>query len=200
MPREAVAPTAIYAQAQGEQVAREAVNSEARSDVSAWAFSEQKWQPETAAQVALLREIAYEQLKAELRDKQLGVYSLKFETTFNPEHNCIESELRFATTPDKADDLWRLGESVLQKLPDTLNESHAQALKARLMEQEKQRVQSPETWLNRLILSETHLGDARYLHDMKQLANAITLDNLRQTAKLLWNPQNRRVMMADPQK
>lgn len=33
---------------------------------------------------------------------------------------------------------------------------------------------------------------------MANLPNSITLDNLRQTARLLWNNQNRRVLIADP--
>ncbi len=171
-----------------------------RSDVTIYAFSEQAWQPETAAQVSLLRDLAHEQLKAELRDKQLGVYSLKFETTFNPETNRIESELRFATTPDKAEMLWQLGERVLQNFPNTLTEAQAATLRAKLAEQESKRKESPETWLNRLILSQTHFGDARYLNNMANLSNSITLDNLRQTARLLWNSQNRRALIADPDK
>ena len=153
-----------------------------------------------AAQVSLLRDLAYEQLKAELRDKQLGVYSLKFETTFNPETNRIESELHFATTPDKAEALWQLGERVLQNFPNTLNEKHVAALRAKLAEQESKRVQTPETWLNRLILSQSHFGNASYLNNMAKLPDSITLANLRQAARLLWSSQNRRVLIADPDK
>ena len=181
-------------------MSRQAVNNVERSDVSVYSFSEQAWQPETAAQVSLLRDLAHEQLKAELRDKQLGVYSLKFETSFNPDSNRVESELRFATTPDKAEMLWQLGERVLQNFPNTLTEAQAAALRAKLVEQKSKRKESPETWLNRLILSQTHFGDARYLNNMASLPNSITLDNLRQTARLLWNSQNRRALIADPDK
>lgn len=115
-------------------MSRQAINNVDRSDVSVYAYTEQPWQPETAAQVSLLRDLAYEQLKAELRDKQLGVYSLKFETSFNPDSNRVESELRFATTPDKAEMLWQLGERVLQNFPNTLTEQQATALRAKLAE------------------------------------------------------------------
>ncbi|MCP1661316.1 M16 family metallopeptidase [Neisseria perflava] len=189
-----------YQALSGAKVERLPVNTENRSDVAAWSFTPYQWSPQTAAQIAILRTLAYEQLKGELRDKALGVYSLKFESTLNPDSNRVESELRFATTPDKADALWRLGESTLAALPQTISEQQVAPLRSQFVEQEKGRLKSPEIWLNRLVLSEQHLGDARYLREMDKLADSLTAEQLRATAKLLWNPQNRRVLIADPMK
>ncbi|WP_066075839.1 M16 family metallopeptidase [Bergeriella denitrificans] len=189
-----------YQALSGDKVERQNVNAEARTDVAAWSFSDEKWSPQTAAQTAILRTLAYEQLKAELRDKALGVYSLKFETTLNPETNRVESELRFTTTADKADGLWKLGETTLAKLPQTITEQQVAPLRSNFVEQEKGRLKNPETWLNRLVLSEQHFGDARYLNEMDKLPEAITVEKLQDTAQLLWNPQNRRVLIADPMK
>lgn len=180
---------------------RQNINSETRTDVFAWSFYElPQWQPEKAISVALLRDIAYEQLKNKLRDKQLGVYSIKFESSLNPDSNRVESELSFVSSPEKAEDLWRLAEQVLQAFPQTLTENHITILRTKWLKQEKNRLQSPDTWLNRLVLSETHLGDARYLHDMQELSEHITLDNLREAAQWLWNPNNTKVLIMDSEK
>ncbi|PSJ80188.1 M16 family metallopeptidase [Neisseria iguanae] len=182
----------------GEKVERQAVNPESRSDVAVWSFTPYQWSPQTAAQISILRILAYEQLKTILRDKALGVYSLKFETSLNPADNRVESELRFATTADQADSLWKLGEAALAKFPQTITEKQIAPLRANFSKQEEGRLKHPETWLNRLILSEQHFGDARYLKEMHSLSDGLTADNLRKTAHLLWNPQNRRVLIIDP--
>lgn len=137
-------------------------------------------------------------MKTELRDKALGVYSLKFESTLNPDNNRIESALHFTTTADKAAELLALGESTLAKLPQAITEQQIAPLRGQFVEQEKGRLKHPETWLNRLVLSERHLGDARYLREVDKLPQAITVDKLQATAKLLWNVENRRILIADP--
>lgn len=189
-----------YLALSGQKVERKAVNPVNRSDVAAWSFTPYAWSPQTAAQISILRTLAYEQLKAQLRDKALGVYSLKFETSLNPDNNRVESELRFATTAEKADDLWQLGEATLAKFPHTITEKQIAPLRNNFIQQEKSRLKQAETWLNRLVLSEQHFGDARYLQQMHHLADELTADKLQQTARLLWNPQNRRVLIADPAK
>ena len=55
-PRQASsATTPQYRQLAGSEVSRQAINNVDRSDVSVYAYTEQPWQPETAAQVSLLR-------------------------------------------------------------------------------------------------------------------------------------------------
>lgn len=201
IPRSQVADSLLYQSLDGRKEVRQNINSETRTDVFAWSFYElPQWQPEKAISVALLRDIAYEQLKNKLRDKQLGVYSIKFESSLNPDSNRVESELSFVSSPEKAEDLWRLAEQVLQEFPQTLTENHITILRTKWLKQEKNRLQSPDTWLNRLVLSETHLGDARYLHDMQELSEHITLDNLREAAQWLWNPNNTKVLIMDSEK
>lgn len=170
-----------------------------RSDVNMWSFAETGWNPQTAAAVSALHRLAYEQLKAELRDKALGVYSLKFESTLNPDTRRVESSLRFTTTPERADTLYRLADKVLQKLPDAVSESYAAEAAKQLVQAEKGRLKQPETLLNRLVLSEQHYGDARYLSEMHALPQSLTRENLRRAAALMWQPQNRRVLVIDPQ-
>ena len=176
----------------GSKMERRAIHSEARSDVSAWTFASRRWNPQTAVQIKLLRILAGERLKTELRDKAAGIYSLKFEAVLNPARNRVESELHFTAAPDKAAILLRLGEETLAALPDTLTEQQLAPLRRRFIEQETGRLKNPEAQLERLIERE------RYPADADSLAGILTLEKLREAAKLLWPSENRRVLIADP--
>ena len=176
----------------GSKMERRAVHSEARSDVSAWTFASRRWNPQTAVQIKLLRILARERLKTELRDKAAGIYSLKFEAVLNPARNRVESELHFTAAPDKAAILLRLGEETLAALPDTLTEQQLAPLRHRFIEHETGRLKNPEAQLERLIERE------RYPADEDSLAEILTLEKLREAAKLLWPSENRRVLIADP--
>lgn len=198
IPRRAAAPAQAHQPLAGAAAEHRAIGGEARSDVSAWSFAESTWQPETAAHIAMLQDLAAGRLKTELRDKALGVYSLKFTSTLNGDSGRVESELRFSSSPERADDLWRLAETTLQAFPDSISDAQAAALKQRFAEQETRRLQSHDTYINRLILSEQHYGDARYLRSMDKLAGSFTAENLRRSARLMWQPENRRVLVVDP--
>lgn len=188
-----------YAALPGADVQHLAAGSEPRSDVSAWAWTAQPWQPETAVRTSLLANIAAQHLKAELRDKALGVYSLRFDSTLDEKLGRINSNLRFASEPARADALWQSADQVLQTLPENITQAEVDARRAEFIKAEAARIKSPETLLNRLMLSERHFGDARYLSSMHHLADSITLEQMRRTARLLWQPQNRRVLVIDPQ-
>ncbi|UOO82627.1 insulinase family protein [Uruburuella testudinis] len=188
-----------YAALPGAAAQHLAAGTEQRSDVNAWSWTAQPWQPETAARTTLLANIAAQHLKAELRDKALGVYSLRFESSLNEKLGRIESHLQFAGEPARADALWQSAEHVLQTLPDRLTQAEINAQAAQFAKAETARLKSPETLLNRLMLSERHYGDARYLSSMQQLSDGITLENMRDTARLLWQPANRKVLVIDPQ-
>ena len=176
----------------GSKMERRTIHSEARSDVSAWTFASRRWNPQTAVQIKLLRILAGEWLKTELRDKAAGIYSLKFEAVLDPARNRVESELHFTAAPDKAAILLRLGEETLAALPDTLTEQQLAPLRRRFIEQETGRLKNPEAQLERLIERE------RYPADAESLAEILTLEKLREAAKLLWPSENRRVLIADP--
>ena len=176
----------------GSKMERRTIHSEARSDVSAWTFASRRWNPQTAVQIKLLRILAGERLKTELRDKAAGIYSLKFEAVLDPARNRVESELHFTAAPDKAAILLRLGEETLAALPDTLTEQQLAPLRRRFIEQETGRLKNPEAQLERLIERE------RYPADAESLAEILTLEKLREAAKLLWPSENRRVLIADP--
>lgn len=182
----------------GEKMVHVAIGVEQRSDVQMWSWVEQAWQPEIAAQVSLLATIASQRLKEKLRDKELGVYSLKFESVLNEQEGRIESTLRFSCEPNRADELARLAEEVLRDLPNQLTATEVASQIAFLQKAEEQRAHSAETLLNRLLLSERHYGDARYLSEVKQLPKQVNLESMQAVARLLWSSQNQRVLVIDP--
>lgn len=189
-----------YAALPGAAVQHLPLGGEQRSDVSVWSWTPQTWQPDVAVRTSLLANIAAQHLKAELRDKELGVYSLRFESMLNEKLGRIDSSLRFASAPERADELWQTAERVLQRLPENITQAEVDAQRAQFAKAEAERSKTPETLLNRLILSERHFGDARYLSSMHTLSDGITLENMRDTARRIWSPHNRRVMVVDPQR
>lgn len=185
---------------EGKAVASFAMNPEPKSDVKMWAFSAHQWQGKDAVLVSILRNIATNKLKMALRDKELGIYSLRFESSLNPETDRIESELSFVANPDNADKLIGQARVVLDALPEQITEEDVKAAKVQFVTAEKDRLQEPRTWLARLILSENHSGNPQYLTEMQSLADGITLDNVKAMAKLLYNTNNEKVFITTPKR
>ena len=185
---------------EGKAVASFAMNSEPKSDVKMWAFSAHQWQGKDAVLVSILRNIATNKLKMALRAKELGIYSLRFESSLNPETDRIESELSFVANPDNADKLIGQARVVLDALPEQITEEDVKAAKVQFVTAEKDRLQEPRTWLARLILSENHSGNPQYLTEMQSLADGITLDNVKAMAKLLYNTNNEKVFITTPKR
>ena len=73
-----------------------------------------------------------------------------------------------------------------------MTEQQLAPLRHRFIEQETGRLKNPEAQLERLIERE------RYPADADSLAGILTLEKLREAAKLLWPSENRRVLIADP--
>lgn len=185
---------------EGKAIASFAMNIEPKSDVKMWTFTPHQWQGKEAVLVSILRNIASNKLKMALRDKELGVYSLRFESTLNPETNRVESELSFVANPDNADKLIGQARAVLDALSEQITEEDVKAAKSQFISAEKERLQEPRTWLNRLILSENQAGNPQYLSDMQQLADGITLENVKVMAKDLYNTHNEKVFITTPKK
>ena len=135
-----------------------------------------------------------------LRDKELGIYSLHFESSLNPETDRIESELSFVANPDNADKLIGQARAVFDALPEQITEEDVKIAKAQFVTAEKDRLQEPRTWLARLILSENHTGNPQYLTDMQSLADGITLDNVKAMAKEVYNTNNEKVFITTPKR
>lgn len=173
-------------------------NLDPKSDVTFWLFTPHQWQGKDAMQVALLRGIAANKLKLALRDKALGVYSLRFETSLNPETSRIESELKFSTEPSKVEVLVEKARDVLKNLANELTEEEVKIAKSQFAKAEKGRLKETFTWMNRLILSEEQFGNPQYLADMNQLVDEISLDKLKVMATNIYNENNQKLLVISP--
>ena len=62
------------------------------------------------------------------------------------------------------------------------------------------KLQKPETWLSRLILSENQLSTPAYLSEMKQLADHITRENMQAMASQIFSSENEKIFITTPKK
>ena len=198
IPRGQELKSAINLPTEGRNVVKLKQNLDPKSEVTFWMFTPHPWQGKDAMQVALLRTIAANKLKLALRDKALGVYSLRFESTLNPQTARIESELKFSTEPSKAESLIEAARAVLKDLPNMITEEDVKTAKSQFMQTEKQRLKEPVTWMNRLILSEEQFGDPHYLTEMQQLSDNITLAKLKKMAASIYNENNQKIYILMP--
>ncbi|TCP97322.1 zinc protease [Cricetibacter osteomyelitidis] len=162
-----------------------AFNLEPKDDVDIWWFTPQQWQGKDAVVVSLLQNIASNKLKLALRDNKSGVYSLRFESRLNPETQRIESGLKFTANPENTQILVDEAKKVLATFAKDITEQDVKQAKTVFMESEKNRLESVDTWMNRLILSENKYQTPQYLSEMQHLADNITLENLKTMAEKL---------------
>ena len=184
----------------GKAESRMELNSETKADIRIWTFMPYRWQGRDAVSVSLLRNIAVNKLKQTLRDEQLGVYGLRFESMLNPNTQRLESELAFTANPTDVDKLVERVRAVLTDLPDRISEEDVKAAGNQFVAAEKERLNDPKTWLARLILSENQFGTSQYLSEMQHLSDAITLENLKIMAANLYNAESEKIFIALPKK
>lgn len=188
IPRRQVVPGQPALQQPGQRREDLAIALEPRVVLQASSFQPQAWSPEAAARVSLLRDLANQRLKARLRGEASGVYRLRFDSELNADTQRIESSLSFTCDPARVDELWAMAQKTLASLqPD------AQWLvteRAEFLRQESKRRDDPQTQFKRLILSDRHWHDPRYLQTQAQLPEALTLPELQQQAKQLFPRAN----------
>ncbi|AHG72696.1 Peptidase M16 domain protein [Mannheimia sp. USDA-ARS-USMARC-1261] len=182
----------------GQGIVRFAMNPEPKDDVKMWSFTPYKWQGKDAVLVSLLKQIATNKLKLSLRDQHLGVYSLRFESTLNPDTQRVESELSFTTNPEKTDHLIAQAQRVLEGLANQITLDDIKIAKAQFLKAEQERLKEPYTWFSRLMLSENQFGTPQYLNDMQYLADGISLEKIKVMAKNIYNPANKKVFITTP--
>lgn len=181
----------------GQQTMQLNLGNQAKQDIYIWWFNDYPWQGKDAMLVSLLQHIASQKLKLSLRDQQLGIYSLTFKTSLNPQNQRIESELKFTASPENSKQLIAQAKQIYQQLAILIDQQDVQQVKELFVQQEQARLARVTTWLNRLILSEEQYGDPGYLTEMQNLADFITLENLTKVAKQL-NNDNVKVLMVTP--
>lgn len=174
----------------GQRQATLAIAREPRASLYAGSFQPHPWNPADAARVAALREIANGLLKQRLRGEAAGIYSLQFDSELSPEHQRIDSELRFTSDPQRADELWQLARQTLSALPDSIDDKRVAALRRELTRQEALRVKDPATQFNRLVLSERAWHDPRYLSEQHRLPAALEPKALKRLARQVFPEGN----------
>lgn len=184
----------------GKAQAEFAMNLEPKDDVRLWSFTPHQWQGKDAMLVSLVRNIATTKLKNTLRDQQLGVYSLRFDSTLNPETQRVESELSFVANPDLTDKLVEQARLVLSDLANQITEEDVQQAKAMFVQAEKGRLNEPRTWLSRLMLSDEQFGNPQYLSDMQQLTDEISVEKVKAMAGNIYNPNSEKLFVTTPKK
>ncbi len=185
----------------GNRTVRIHENDSTRSDVLIRSWQPfYNWTPETSEQIPLLANLATARLKAALRDREQGVYSLQFSVRPLPHLNRIESELSFNTDPARADQLAQAALHILEQMPENISKTESDNLRRLFVEQEALRRRDPKAWLERLMQSHRKYGDARYLKQLPDLHYSIIQTRLRHTVKLLWASHNTRILINAPKK
>ena len=118
----------------------------------------------------------------------------------NPQKDRIESELAFTANPEMTEKLIARAKTVFDELPNQITEEDVQQAKAAFIKAEKERLNAPETWLSRLILSENQLSTPAYLSEMKQLADHITRENMQAIANQIFSSENEKIFITTPKK
>lgn len=172
----------------GAQTSQLSLGQQPKRDITMWWATPYTWQGKEAMLVSLIRQIASDKLKLTLRDQQLGIYSLSFTSKLNPQTQQIESELKFTASPENSEKLIKQAKQVLQQLAETITEQDIKQVKILFQQQEKNRLEQINTWLTRLILSEQQYADPRYLTEMQQLTDFISLENVKHIlSQFNWN-------------
>lgn len=171
---------------------------EPRAVLEATSFSEQPWSPESAAQVAALRDLANAQLKQRLRGEASGIYRLTFDSELNPDSQRIESRLSFTCDPARADELWAMAQQTLAGLARHVDALWVAQAQADLRRQESKRRDDPATQWRRLLLSERHWGDPRYLSTQVSLPDALSLEHLKPLASSVFPARNQTLLRLLP--
>ena len=200
IPRQAAAQAPIaLAQRQGYRESRLAISVEPQGSVRAEGSQQMDWTPERAMCTAILSRIIYRSLRQELREKEAGIYRLNYKLSLDPQGRA-NSELSFTAAPERLDALWSSAKRVLERLPQQLDTAMLKEEIAKMRSDESKRVTDSTTQFNRLQLSYTQYGDARYLADSKQLAAALSPESMRAFAQEFRLAQDMAVVKVLPKK
>lgn len=192
VPRTSALPSKPVMQQPGQRRHDLAIALEPRAVLEASSYQPQAWSPEAAMRVATLRDLANQRLKQRLRGEASGIYRLQFDSELNPQTQRIESRLNFTCDPARVDELWALAQQTLAELD--VDGQWVAAQRRELSRQEAKRRDDPQTQFKRLILSERHWQDPRYLRTQAQLPAALSLPALQQQARQLF-PQANQVQL-----
>ncbi|QKO12555.1 hypothetical protein HAT91_00890 [Dickeya solani] len=121
------------------------------------------------------------------------------ESRLNDNSQRIETLLRFTTSPQRAQELRRNAQQVLETLATRITPQDVEQERQQFIRSERARQQDNSTLMSRLMLSYRNYHDPRYLTQLDSLAPAITIEAVREAASRLWHPQNQVLYITLPQ-
>jgi zinc protease len=175
------------------------IGVEPQASVQAYGATPMAWSPLAAMQVNVLSQALYRALRQELREKENGIYRMRFVLTLNPATQQLESEIAFTADPKRMPALWERAQTLLAHPAQAIDSAQLTGISQSLREAEAKRLTDDTSWFQRLQLSWQQYGDARYLEQVPTLAAGLhsadvmtlahTLDLRRDLASVLVYPQ-----------
>ena len=171
---------------------------EPKTEVYMHSWDTQKWSPQKEMLLNISSKLAEDRLYRQMRQKELGVYSILFDSKLSPKNNRIKTKIYFNTKFGTESRMLQVAKETLSTITADLTQDIINDEKNWFMMKEKDLLKDPKTWLSRLKISYQNYGDYRYLKRMHKLADNITIDNVKKTMNTLWNNQNQRVFIVIP--
>lgn len=166
-----------------------------RAEVTIWGRVPMDWTPEGAFVVSTLNPIVQRALQKKLRLEMGGVYRVTFEMKLNPDTDAVESNLKFTSAPERAEELAEAAQRVLADLSDAIAQQNIGRIQADINSAEQGRLQIASTWSRRLMLSYRAYDDPRYLQTMQSLSEALTEASLLQLTREIFPMDNQIVII-----
>lgn len=199
IPRQPAEPAA-YPLRSGRHVREAAVSDTGGAEIQAASWQQVgRLTPEQYEQINLLNNLANARLKEALRNGQ-SAYSVKFRARPADGGRRVESILTFSTDTADVKQAWQTVETVLRGLPESIGYREAANLRKLFVAQENARRRRPQLWLERLVESHRNYGDLRYFSGMPNMPASFSRSGLRNTAKLMWSPDNEQILVMLPRK
>lgn len=143
---------------------------EPQASLQAHGATPMAWNPLVAMQVNVLSQALYRALREELREKENGIYRMRFTLTLNPATQRLESEIAFTADPQRMPALWARAQTLLAQPARTIDATQLAGIASSLQQAEAKRLNDDASWFQRLQLSWQQFGDARYLEQVPTLA------------------------------
>jgi zinc protease len=131
------------------------------------------WNPQAAMEVNVLSQALYRALRYELREKENGIYRLRFNLKLNPASQMLETEIAFTADPQRMSVLWQKVQAILAAPARYIDPTQLPDIITSLTQAERQRLTDDAAWFSRLQLSWQQYGDARYLDQIPSLAQQL---------------------------
>ena len=171
-----------------------------RAQVRITFSSRHNWTPEAGFILSTFNQPTQQALKAELRHRLSGVYSVKFDLNLDKDTNRVVGELSFSCAPERANELSHAAIETLKRMPDIIRDVDVAILRKDIAYAEQQRQTDPATLLRRLALSYQRYGDASYLRRVQALGDKLTADRMSRHARHVFDLTNLVVLIETPEK